>query len=222
MKSMKSEADRIRNEINKILKITSTSDAPERLWVILRDWKERELVFKQMLDLFEGKLDIDWFEQYFQNNFADGSSGQVFTSMHIAQLMAQLTLENNGAGMIRDSCAGTGALIIGQWLVSKQTESFKPSDYCFICEERDDRLIPFLIFNLAVRGMNAIVIHCDTMTRQSWGAFYLHNIQDNPNGFSSITRLPYTEKAEIALCVKFKNHYPEQIEFSAKHLISAT
>lgn len=200
-------------EINKILGLKDTSKAPSKLMEILQNRKERERIFKKMLVLFNHKLDFDWFEQYFQENFADSKGGQVLTHRHIANLMALLLLEDNGDGVTRDPCAGTGILTIAKWDQAKKKNNFKPSDYFFVCEELDERAIPFLLFNLTVRGMNAIVIHCDTMTRESWGAFYLHNKKDDPNGFSIINRLPYTQQTKASLMITFTNHYPEQIEF---------
>ena len=123
-----------------------------------------------------------------------------------------LLLEDNGGGTTRDPCAGTGSLTIAKWDRTRKQANFKPADCFFVCEELDEKAIPFLLFNLAVRGMNATVIHCDTMTRESWGAFYLQNTQNDPTGFSMINRLPYTQETEAALMITFANYYPEQIE----------
>ena len=200
------------DKINKILQIKNTFDAPDRLMEILRNRTERERMFKKMLELFDYDLSFDWFSNYIQESFADSKGGQVFTPTHTANLMAMLLLENNGSGVMKDPCAGTGVLMIAEWGRIKKKANFKPSDCFFVCEELDQKLIPFLLFNLAVRGMNATVIHCDTMTRESWGAFYLQNTQNDPNGFSIINRLPYTQETEAALMITFANHYPEQIE----------
>lgn len=198
--------------INKILKIKNTYDAPIRLMEILRNRTEREKVFKKMLELFNHKLDFDWFNEYFQKSFTDQKDGQVFTPTHTADLLSELSLGIKGHSL--DPCAGTGALIISDWNRIHQKKDYKPSDYVYICIELSDNMIPFLIFNLAVRGITAIVIHGDMITRESKGAFLILNEQDKPENFSIINSLPYFKATEEMLGFKFTvEKYPHQFEF---------
>ena len=52
--------------------------------------------------------------------------------------------------------SGSGALTIQKWNEN--------NDLKFICKEYDSRVIPFLLFNLAIRNIDAEVIHCDVLS----------------------------------------------------------
>ena len=105
-------------------------------------------------------------------------------------------------------------LIISDWNRVRKKEDYKPSDYIFICIELSDYMIPFLIFNLAVRGMTAFVIHGDMMKRESKGAFLILNEEDQPENFSIINSLPYFKETEEILGFKFiEEKHPHQFEF---------
>ncbi len=80
---------------------------------------------------------------------------------------------------------------------------YKPSMFFYTCEELSDRAVPFLLFNLLIRGMNAVVLHCDALTRDSYGAFFVQNDQDDHTQFSSLNVFPYTENTEKYLGIKF-------------------
>jgi len=200
------------DKINKILKIQDTLDAPSRLREILHNQVEREKVFEEMLDLFDHKLGFDWFSEYFQGTLADKKrQGQVFTPPYVANLLAMLMPVTNG--FVSDPCAGTGVMTIAQWIQAKQRKNYKPVDYRYICEELSGQAIPFLIFNLALRGMNGVVVHCNVMTRESYGAFLISNKDNNPDHFSIINRVAYDEHSERNLNVKFTSKlYPEHSE----------
>ena len=199
-------------EINDILEVKDTFDAPDKLLNILQKRSEREKLFRRMLELFDYKLDFDWFSRYFQETFANQKVGQVFTPPHTAELIAMLLALEKEGGLTKDPCSGTGVLTIAEWDRIRKRANYKPSHSFFICEELDKRAIPFLLFNLTIRGVNGVVIHCDTITRECWGAFLLKNTEDDPGGFSTINRMSYTHETETHLKVKFAHQYPEQIE----------
>lgn len=200
-------------EISKILRVEDTSNAPTRLMEILQNRTEREKVFKEMLELFDYKVDFDWFSEYFQETLADKKNqGQVFTPPHIANLIVML--DPIEQGFILEPCAGTGALTISQWDQVRNKADYRPSDFVFLCEELSGNAIPFLIFNLAVRGITGVVNHCNTMTRGSWGAFLILNERDSSESFSNIIRLPYGKTVERLLSVEFMaERYFHQFEF---------
>src|SRR5690606_26105407 len=70
---------------------------------------------------------------------------------------------------------------------------YRPSWYFYVCEELSERAIPFLVFNLALRGMNALVTHCDVLSRTAYGAIFIQNDKDDHLAFSSINFLPRTD-----------------------------
>ena len=171
-----------------------------------------------MLELFDHRLDIDWLGDYYQETLADKKDqGQVFTPPHITSLMSQLLDVENypiiSKGTIFEHCSGTGRMAIGHWNEARKADDYSPSDYRYNCEELSGQIIPFLIFNLAIRGMNAVAVHCNFMTRESYGAFLISNKDNDPNDFSIINRVAYDEHAEKILRVKFISKlYPEHGE----------
>ena len=209
---------RMIEKINKILGVDDIATAPDKLMKILQNRQEREQVFEEMLELFDHDLSFDWFSTYVQENFANSKKGQVFTPPHTAELMSELLgLFGGTKGRTGDLCAGTGALIIGDWNFARKKVDYIPSDYIYYCVELSDRMIPFLIFNLAVRGMTGFVIHGDMMKRTSKGAFLILNEENKSGNFSIINSLPYFKATEELLGFKFiEERYPHQFEFQIK------
>ena len=70
-------------------------------------------------------------------------------------------------------------------------------------EELSDRAIPFLLFNAAIRGINAVIIQCDSLDRKAKRAFYVKNDSDNFLAFSDILEVPKTDKFGKFLNVKW-------------------
>ena len=102
-----------------------------------------------------GDLTTDWLQKIFQYYEADRQEKkQDYTPKSIAKLCAALT--ETGGKTVYDICAGSGALTIQKWV--------KNPDKLFICEELDENVISYLLFNMAVRNMNGYVINRDVLT----------------------------------------------------------
>lgn len=192
--------------VNRILGINDSYKAPERLMTILYDREHRERVFREFLDeAFNYNVNFDWFHEYFQEEHADrAKKKQDFTPESVAKLTVALV--GGEGGNHYEPCAGTGGMTISRWHYDRmQTNPFDylPSDYFYTCEELSDRAFPFLLFNVLIRGMNALVVHCDVLTRKAYGAFFVQNDNDNHLGFSSLNLLPYNDAVERELAVKF-------------------
>jgi len=87
-------------------------------------------------------------------------------------------------------------------------------------EELSDRALPFLIFNMAIRGVNATIIHCDVLSRDCFGVFFIQNDKNLSLEFSNINVMPYSKDASEAFNVKFfEEKYPAHIE-SPKEIFS--
>ena len=58
--------------------------------------------------------------------------------------------------------------------------------------------------------MNAVVIHGDTLTRESYGVFFIQNDGDDHMKYSSLNRMKYNEDTEKMFNVKFveEKHKP--------------
>ncbi|HEC2231916.1 TPA: hypothetical protein R1967_002143 [Staphylococcus delphini] len=77
----------VTNEINKILNIKDSYQAPKRIMDILcGDRDKRDEVFKQFLELFKYDVTFDWFHEYFQDEHADRKKKkQDFTPQSISK-----------------------------------------------------------------------------------------------------------------------------------------
>lgn len=110
-----------------------------------------------------GDLSIDWLQKIFQYYEADRKDKkQDYTPTTLAKLMATLALRNN-ENHITDMCAGSGALTIQCWNINHDIEAE--------CLEFDEKVIPILLFNLAVRNIKAKVYQMDVLQQEvtnSW------------------------------------------------------
>jgi 16S rRNA G966 N2-methylase RsmD len=79
---------------------------------------------------------------------------------------------NSEGGAVYDCCAGSGALTIQHWLRNKKTK--------FICEESDERVIPFLLFNLAVRNIEGYVVHGSALEQKRYKIYKLEKADSTP------------------------------------------
>lgn len=187
-------------EINKILGISESYKAPEVLLkILLKNDDTTKSVFLKMLELFEKDISYDWFHEYFQSEHADRKNKkQDFTPMQVGRLVH--SLHNTVDGLIYEPTCGTGGLIINHFnLVMEKYNplTLNPMDRVYICEELSDRAIPFLIFNLAVRGVNAFVIQCDVLTRKATNFYSICNTKNDCLDFSSIKQIDNETAKEI-------------------------
>ncbi|WP_037581453.1 N-6 DNA methylase [Sporolactobacillus terrae] len=141
-------------KINELMGISESFQASYKLSEIMHDEQRRNDLFEAFLTE-EQDLSFDWFTEYFQAEQSDRKNKkQDFTPDGIVTLTSSLlgsTVSN------ADICAGTGGLTIKRWAENKNAS--------FYCEEFSDRALPFLLFNLAVHNMNAVVRHGDSLTR---------------------------------------------------------
>lgn len=101
-------------------------------------------------------LEKDWIKHLFQYYQAERiNSKQDFTPRCLAALLSKLTDNGN---TFYDCCAGTGSLTIEKWRCNTKAH--------FFCVEYDDKAIPFLLFNLAIRNISATVIQGDALSEK--------------------------------------------------------
>lgn len=178
--------------IHKILGITESYKAPERIMEILKgDLEVRNSIFLQFLEYFKYDVDNDWFHQYFMDEHADRKvNKQDFTPMSIANLLAKIT--SNKGENVYDVCCGTGGLTICKWANDRNNIGFmkyKPSMFFYELAELSDRTVPFLLFNLAIRGMNAKVVHGDILEKKTKTTYFILNETDDALGFSGLLEI---------------------------------
>lgn len=227
MKSMskkkKKDENNILKDINAMLGIDDAFLAPDALLKILFDREKREKLFDQMREYFNYDLSYDWFHEYFQKEHADRKNNkQDFTPNCLGKLMNEIL--DPGGGSFHEAACGTGGLVIQTWnsIRLKTTPwEYDASSVFFELEELSDRTIPFLLLNLMIRGINASVVHGDSLTREAKGAFFIQNFDNEALGYSDLNVLPYNEITEKLLNIKFtKNHYPSHVERSHVDIIT--
>jgi type I restriction-modification system DNA methylase subunit len=87
---------------------------------------------------------------------------QDYTPACLGELLSALI---GDAETVYDCCAGSGSLTIQRWLHNKNTR--------FICEELDGDIIPFLLFNLAIRNIEGYVVNGNSITQEKFAIFKL-------------------------------------------------
>lgn len=190
-------------QYNELLGITDSYEAPARLMAILRNKVEREALFKAFLEAFDYDVSYDWFTDYFQDEHADRKGmKQDFTPQSVTKLLTAIIGDTSqGDGMHYEPCAGTGGITIARWNSDRMQHSpfdYRPSWYLYVCEELSDRAIPFLLFNTMIRGMNAVIVHCDVLTRESKAVYFVQNDVDDHLTFSSLNILPQSDEVANA------------------------
>lgn len=139
-------------------------NAPFKLRDILKGKTQREQLFDDFM-VQEKDLSFDWFTEYFQKEQSDRKNmKQDYTPNAVTEILNRL-LGSTDSNV--DLCAGTGGLTIKRWNDNK--------DATFYCEEYSDRAIPFLLFNLAIRNMDAIVCHGDSLTHEFKAIYKLND-----------------------------------------------
>lgn len=188
------------------------SEFEQALRSMLFDRNKREEFYIKILWSDWGKnCGVDTFKDYFEEYAAERKSNQQdYTPNSISYLLASLTA-SDAENMAKadytaiDMTAGTGSLIIGKWWNDCQRTNpfdYRPHDYFYYCEEYADNAIPYLLHNLALRGMNAIVIHGDTLERKAKAVYFVQNAKDDMMCFSSINVLPRTKSIEQEFNIK--------------------
>lgn len=136
---------------------------------------EKNEILAKYAELINGDLATDELQRIYQYYFADRKEKcQDFTPQSLAKLCAKLT--STSKNCVYDLCAGSGAMTIQKWVQSPEKE--------FLCEELDENVIPFLLFNMAVRNMTGYVIRRDALTLETYAVYRL----EKGRLFSEITK----------------------------------
>ena len=133
-------------------------------------------IYEKFYDLVQD-LSIDWLQKIFQYYHADRKEKmQDYTPQNLALFMGKLIGE---ADVITDLCAGSGALTIQRWTINHNQR--------FQLYEFDEKVIPFLLFNMAVRNIECTVYHSDVLQQE---VFHVYRIsRDKKFGkFKEVTK----------------------------------
>lgn len=181
----------IMNDINRMLDITDSYQAPGRLMnILMGDEEDRIKIYRAFLDYFKCDVSYDWFHEYFEDEHADRKNQkQDFTPKCLSLLVAKLM--GSDAGVTYEPAAGTGGMLITNW--HRQRYNIHPFDYepnkhLIVAGEMSDKTIPFLLFNLSIRGISGMVFHGDTLKGEYKAVYILTNERNSPVCFSTVTR----------------------------------
>lgn len=209
--------------VNAILGIDESFKAPERMMELMLDDQKRPKIFKKFLQV-STDMSFDWFHEYFEDEQAERKSKkQDFTPKSVAEVLTRLAQSKDDRAYYEPT-AGTGGILITRWWqdclndpaalsgVSKKVINqnpgisfftYDPRRYWYQAEELSERAIPFLIFNMAIRGMNGVAIQCDSLERKAKDAYFIRNNTSNCLAFSEVIKLPHTDDFAKELDIKW-------------------
>lgn len=171
-------------EIYRILNIKEAYELPAALLsFVINEPKEKEKLFDEIL---EENVDLtkDIFLEFYESQMANRKDlKQDYTPASITKLVSRIVGNTNS---VNDICSGIGGLSFPIWENNK--------DAFFIFQELSKQAIPILLFNLSIRGINAIVFNGDVLKKE-----YDHVYKLTRNGrYSDIEEL---EGYEDEICV---------------------
>lgn len=196
-------------KINRLLGIDDSYKAPERIMNLISDKESAKQLFLDFMPEFDYDLSREWFSDYFEDEHANRKKlKQDFTPRCVSDLLSQMLGDKPQYGIIYEPAAGTGSTVISHWYKEQRKCRFpwdyNPDYYLYVCEELSDKTVPFLLFNLLIRGMNAVVIHGNTLTRKAKAVYLCSNERGDNMCFSILKKLPCNAKVENAFRVKFE------------------
>ncbi|MFI3171744.1 MAG: N-6 DNA methylase [Clostridia bacterium] len=115
-------------------------------------------IYKKVKDFMKDDLSNDFMQVVYQYYLADREkTKQDFTPISICKMVQKLSETKEEKNVI-DLCAGTGALTIQKWNKQKELK--------YTCKEYTEDTIPYLLFNLAIRNIDAMVYQEDVLTKE--------------------------------------------------------
>ncbi len=157
--------------------------------VIQKPLYERNDIYREFMRLNNYDMGRDWFQRVYEEEFSQRKNqGQDFTPIEVTELCSMLAGVEN-ARNVHEPTAGTGQLIISAWWIWAKSrtpwEAF-PSLFPVTVWEILDRTIPFLLFNLSIRGLMGYVYCGDVLEKIVKAKYILLNRHDDALGFSEI------------------------------------
>lgn len=157
-----------------LLKELRTDDPQKTSELLLKKIFENDKEFcENYLSLVDSDLEVDYMQKFYQYYLADRKNlGQDYTPKPLSKLLAKLT----NSKKVIDVCCGSGALTIQQWVNDKEKS--------FELYELDERVIPFLLFNLIIRNIDAKVHHCNVLTKEIFDIYTVKKSEE----FGEVTK----------------------------------
>lgn len=182
------------DEINHILGTNDSYKQPARLMELMLDDEKRLETFLKFLEI-ETDMSFEWFQEAYELEHADRKGNkQDFTPATVGNLISRLT--NTGTHYYEVAC-GNGGIMIQYWNEQRLKIGigrYNPTALWYQVEELSDRSLPFLIFNMAIRGMNGVILHGDSLKREFKDIYFIRNMNKDYGGFSDVIIMPKTDK----------------------------
>lgn len=180
--------------VHRLIGVREAQQAPAALMKIVMDKQQRDELCTEFLKVSKD-VSYDWFSDYFQDVQADRKGKkQDFTPTSVSRVVNQLVGERDD-GEYYEVAAGTGSMLIQRWwqdCLHHLPWQYRPSMYFYHLEELGDSTLPFLLLNCAIRGMNATVMHGDSLEKTARQVYFVQNDDDNYLNFSSVNVLPHS------------------------------
>ena len=150
---------------------------------------ERDRIYREFMRMNNYEMGRDWFQRVYEEEFSQRKNqGQDFTPIEVTELCAMIASVET-ARNVHEPTAGTGQMIISAWWIWAKSrtpwEAF-PSLFPVTVWEILDRTIPFLLFNLSIRGLMGYVYCGDVLEKTIKAKYILLNRHDDALGFSEI------------------------------------
>lgn len=184
-------------KIKQILNIENVEELPQKLLDIVLEGGD---TYRTLVELVGDNVTIMQSLYQFFLSKRDNANGQDFTPPSLADMVAYLAIDGN-TSVVRDMCAGSGALTLACWRRNKSLR--------FICDEYDEDVIPFLLFTLASQGIEAVVRNGNVITNNYKSMYVTKNgrvvkadIEEGNNGKNpfaydvAVSNPPYNVKKE--------------------------
>lgn len=182
-------------QINHILGVNDSYKQPAKLLSLMLDEKKRVETFKKFFE-YETDMSFEWFQEAFELEHAERKDKkQDFTPRSIGKLLNAIAKKESDRHYYEVAC-GNGGILIQAWQnhrINGNFWSYNPMEYWYQVEELSDRSLPFLIFNMAIRGMNGVILHGDSLTREFRDVYFIRNMSTQYGPFSEVIVMPKTE-----------------------------
>lgn len=183
------------DQINKILEVNDSYKQPEKLLNLMLDEKTRVETFKKFFEL-ETDMSFEWFQEAYEIEHAERKDKkQDFTPKSIGKLLNAIA-QKESTHSYYEVAAGNGGILIQAWnkhRINANFWSYNPMEYWYQVEELSDRSLPFLIFNMSIRGMNGVILHGDSLTRAFQDVYFIRNMSSQYGPFSEVIVMPKTK-----------------------------
>ena len=180
------ELKELTSKVIELLNIENPEQISDSLMEIVLNGKTE--YFDKFCNMVED-LSIDWLQKIFQYYLADRKvKMQDYTPVSLAKFVGKLVRTEN-EHTVYDLCAGSGALTIQKWNLNNELK--------FVCYEYDKTVIPILLFNLAARNIDAVVVNGDALQDEVF-ATYLVKKGDK---YSSVKKIENFKPEKTDSCI---------------------